>query len=399
MKWYSYLNSAEQILTDYTGELPFHHFIKQYFRMHKKYGSKDRRWISQCCFSFFRIGRAIPDEPVQDRILVGLFLTAADPADCYALLRPDWSAWLAENPAANTPDRMTFIKTFYPAFSLEAVFPFSGESGGLTDPAAFAMAHFIQPELFLRVRPGAAETVRKKLKTAEIAYTECGESGLAISNGVAVDQLLRFNKEVVVQDASSQQVGELLQMAKERFASGKKTIWDCCAASGGKSILARDILGEMNLTVSDIRESILHNLRVRLQEAGLGKYQAFAADLSKCSAFIPLQAGQFDLIMADVPCSGSGTWSRTPEQLTFFREEQIATYATLQYGIISRVLPYLKPGGMLLYITCSVFEKENEAQVRRLQHEHALQVIAQRYFEGYTSRADTMFACLLTSSH
>jgi 16S rRNA (cytosine967-C5)-methyltransferase len=157
--------------------------------------------------------------------------------------------------------------------------------------------------------------------------------------------------------------------------------------------MAKDVLGEIDLTVSDVRESILINLKKRFQEAGIKNYKSFVADLS-ISSFITHHS-LFDVIIADVPCSGSGTWGRTPEQLSFFQSSSIDTYSSLQKKIISNTVEQLKPNGYFLYITCSVFKKENEDNVAWMQEELKLQLVKQEVIKGYAVKADTMFAALL----
>src|SRR5690606_27157702 len=115
----------------------------------------------------------------------------------------------------------------------------------------------------------------------------------------------------------------------------KLSVWDCCAASGGKSILAKDILKNIQLTVSDIRKSILINLEKRFASAGIKAYTAKVADLTDPSfSHSPLAPSErfsragthhsaFDLIICDAPCSGSGTWARTPEQLYNWTEARL----------------------------------------------------------------------------
>jgi 16S rRNA (cytosine967-C5)-methyltransferase len=107
---------------------------------------------------------------------------------------------------------------------------------------------------------------------------------------------------------------------------------------------------------------------------------------------------EFDLIIADVPCTGSGTWSRTPEQLYFFEERKTSEYAVLQKKIMTTVIPKLKPGGHLLYVTCSVFKKENEEMIRYIQDSFKLELVSLELMKGYDKKADTMFAALLKTS-
>jgi 16S rRNA (cytosine967-C5)-methyltransferase len=168
-------------------------------------------------------------------------------------------------------------------------------------------------------------------------------------------------------------------------------VWDACAASGGKSILAFDIFKKIDLTVSDVRQSILFNLEKRFATAGIKNYHSFLSDLSSSAH---LRNAAFDLIITDVPCSGSGTWSRTPEQLYYFEPHQIDRYSALQKKIVDNAIPYLKPGGFLLYCTCSVFKKENEEVVEYIQQQHSLQLIQSALMTGYTMKADTLFGAV-----
>ena len=107
-----------------------------------------------------------------------------------------------------------------------------------------------------------------------------------------------------------------------------------------------------------------------------------------------LQNSSFDIIITDVPCSGSGTWSRTPEQLYYFNPAEIDRYSALQKKIVQHAIPRLKPGGFLLYCTCSVFKKENEEIVQYIQQQHALQLLKKELLTGYDQKADTLFGAV-----
>jgi 16S rRNA (cytosine967-C5)-methyltransferase len=99
----------------------------------------------------------------------------------------------------------------------------------------------------------------------------------------------------------------------------------------------------------------------------------------------------FDLIICDAPCTGSGTWSRTPEQLAYFNPKKIDHYAMLQRSIVSNVLPHLKQDGRLVYITCSVFKKENEETVAFIREQFSMEIERMKLLKGYDQRADTLF--------
>jgi 16S rRNA (cytosine967-C5)-methyltransferase len=102
--------------------------------------------------------------------------------------------------------------------------------------------------------------------------------------------------------------------------------------------------------------------------------------------------------VADVPCSGSGTWARTPEQISQFDERSIEDYSILQRKILSNLIPQLAPNGYLLYLTCSVFAQENEEKVNYLMQKHSLISVEKRMIKGYLHRADSMFAALFQRS-
>ena len=100
------------------------------------------------------------------------------------------------------------------------------------------------------------------------------------------------------------------------------------------------------------------------------------------------------IIIADVPCTGSGTWARTPEQLKYFSKKSIDEYAGLQKKIVKNASLQLAAGGYLLYITCSVFKKENEDNVDFFSQNTELELIESGYLKGYEMQADTLFAAI-----
>ncbi|MBL7709975.1 MAG: methyltransferase domain-containing protein [Chitinophagaceae bacterium] len=385
-RFHSYINSAKEILLNYTGEEPFGSFIKKFFAANKKYGSKDRKQISNLCYCYFRLGQAVATMPVEERILLALFLCSDKQDAMLEALKPEWN----EKVDFNFEDK---CKTAGISLQPADLFPWIAELSEEIDPKYFVSSFLVQPDLFLRVRPGKFAAVQDKLQKANIVFHKQGDNCLALPNASKIDEVLELNKDVVVQDYSSQRVGEFLNNIESQTSNPTLSVWDCCAASGGKSIMLYDHNNNIDLTVSDIRESILANLRKRFNEAGIKNYKSLVADLSR--PISPILNSPFDLIVADVPCSGSGTWSRTPEQLFYFNEEKINEYAALQQRIVANVLPHLKKGGYFLYITCSVFKKENEEMVSSLQGNFQLELTRMKILKGYEKKADTMFAALL----
>ena len=383
MKHFSHLNSAVSIIESYKGGQPFHSFIKNHFSLHKKYGSKDRKQISHLCYCYFRLGQAAKQLPVPDAVTAALFLCSHQPNELLHGLQPIWN----EKTAAPLTEKCVLINM---PLTADRIFAFTDELSEDIDAPAFAFSHLQQPDVFIRVRPGCLPLVTSKLSQAGIAFTQHGDHCISLPPSTKIDQLLQVNKEVVVQDFSSQRTGTFMQLAVAEKRPIK--IWDCCAASGGKSILAKDMLGDIDLTVTDIRPAMLANLAKRFREAGIHHYRPLPADLSKAGVAVAPQ--QYRFIIADVPCTGSGTWGRTPEQLSFFKKGEIDAYSQLQKKIVTTALNSLQPGGYFLYITCSVFKKENEEMAAFIQQALGNPPLKMELLQGYQQRADTMFAAI-----
>ena len=401
-RYYSYLNSAVKVIDQYRGDEPFASFTKKYFAEHKKHGSNDRKQITHLCYCYFRMGKAFPKKAVDEKMLIGLFLCSSQSNPVLEQLKPGWNekihlsieqkcSMLSNTEAAGVTLR-----------ALMNLFPFPGELTEGIEEEDFFLSHLRQPNFFIRIRPGHEISVEKKLQSKTIEYSQFSESCLALPNSSRIDHILELNKEAVVQDYSSQRTAELLFNLKSQISKTKYRVWDCCAASGGKSIMIHDLYPHIDLTVSDIRESILRNLKKRFTEAGIKKYNCFTADLTTHNA--QLTSGHslpatrhlpYDLILCDAPCTGSGTWGRTPEQLSHFEKNKIGYYASIQKKIVVNVLEHLKPGGHLIYITCSVFKKENEEIVDYMRQTLRLELIQAKLLKGYNLNADTMFAALL----
>jgi 16S rRNA (cytosine967-C5)-methyltransferase len=380
----SYVTTAAAVIQQYDGSTPLNDYLKKYFALHKKYGSRDRKHIAHLCYCYYRLGHAGLALEVEERILLALFLCSEHTHEIISELKREWNEHITDT----LQEKLQLIGC---PFTIENIFPWQDALSEGIDATAFALSHLTQPDLFLRIRPGQKEKVLSKLKAHIMLYEEYANDCLALFNTTKIDDILEINKEVVVQDYSSQRISDFLQLIKLETQNAKLNVWDCCAASGGKSLLAVDTLGNIDLTVSDVRPSIIQNLKKRFAEAGIKNYKSFVADLTTITN---LQSAPFDLIVADVPCSGSGTWGRTPEQLRFFTAEKIDYYAKLQKQIVQNVIKHLKKDGYLLYITCSVFKKENEDIVEFILANPSLQLVKKEMLIGYNKKADTMFGAL-----
>lgn len=357
-RWENYLATAEKVIGEYDGGLPLHHFLKGFFKQHPYMGSRDRRHISQLVYAYYRLGYLYKEEKsVQERILLGSYLCKAEEAENFVVEAP-----------FDVP--------------VEDIFPFKAALSLDINPLGFSQSFLKQPYLFIRTRKGKQDAIKKLLQRAEISFDEWGPTTLALPNSTKIDTIVTDKSWYEIQDASSQQVGNLFH------PKAGEAWWDSCAASGGKSILLLDKEPKVKLMVSDVRPSIISNLHMRFKEAGIRDYTSMVMDLT---APIALER-RFDHIILDAPCSGSGTWGRTPENLCFFKEEQIKEFQQLQQSIAGNVVKLLKPGGSLIYITCSVFRGENEEVVAHLEKTTGLKKQEGGVIAGYEKGADSMFA-------
>jgi 16S rRNA (cytosine967-C5)-methyltransferase len=382
---HSHLTSAIKIIETLKHGEPLMHHLKKSFAANKKFGSKDRKSISSLCYHFYRIGNALKNKTIEERILAATFLCSNTNNDLLAALAPDFNA----QTKLSIEKKCTLLN-----INTKHIFPFENELGEQIDKPAFAYSFLKQPLFFVRLRPSNMVELLAKLAETEVPFEEINTSCIALPQGTKVEELFLLNKEVVVQDRNSQQVFNYLQKP-EVFLSKDAVVWDCCAASGGKSILLYDMLhGHVDLHVSDVRAHMLNNLRTRFKEAGIKKYHAFTADLMKDAKIISEK--KYDIIVCDAPCTGSGTWARTPEQLAFFEQNSIASFVQMQQKIASAAIKSLKETGLFFYITCSVFKKENEEIVLYLKEKFHLQVLQMEYLKGYDVQADTMFVAVFS---
>lgn len=378
------IRAFEQIFKNYDGLLPLHRFLFIYFKQNKKMGSSDRRWSSRYIYSFFRLGKALIKEEQVVRLAVADFLCNTTPS---LVVETHLPALLTQMELP-VKAKLELVKAAFAEFRLADVFSFHQNLSAEVEKEDFFESFFTQPDLFLRITTGHLKHLLEALKAHEVPVQELTETTLALPNGTKLEQVFPNQKFYQVQDLSSQKTGMFFEPKAWDYW------WDCCAASGGKSLLLHDLEPTVQLLVSDVRENSLNNLDDRFHEAGIKKYQKKVLDLLQNNDQ-DLHHYEFDGIILDAPCSGSGTWGRTPEMLYFFDEHKISNYTRLQKAIAGNVVQYLKPEKPLIYITCSVFKQENEEIVSYLTETFSLKLEKMEVIRGYKDKADTMFVARL----
>ena len=385
MKAINQLKTFQRILGEYPADTPLSKFLPGFYRQNKQMGSTDRRVANRLVYNYFRLGRALPDVSKDERLMVAEFLCNTQTNSYLQHFKPEWAACIG----FNDDDKLALVKTAYPDFKLADVFPWSSQLSDGIDKEAFLKSFFCQPDLFIRVRNGYDHLVKAELSKAEVVFKDEGNGCYSLPNGTRLETIFPKQHWFEVQDYSSQQTGNYFKPQRG------DSWWDACAASGGKSLLLHEDEPNIKLVVSDIPESILANLDERFQLAGLTKYQKKALDLTQNIDSV-MHDYAFDGIILDAPCSGSGTWGRTPEMIAQFDVHKIEFFQKLQKSIAQNVVKYLKPGKPLIYITCSAFKGENEDVVDYLVNELGLKLEEKAVLKGYERKADTMFVARLS---
>lgn len=384
MKAINQLKTFQRILDEYPAETPLSKFLPGFYRQNKQMGSTDRRIASRLMYNYFRLGRALPNLPADERLFVAEFLCNTQLNSFLQHFKPDWAACIG----FTMDEKLGMVKATYPDFNLDDVFPWTKQLSAGINKDAFLRSFFIQPDLFIRVHKGYEQQVKIALTAAGVVFKDEGNNCISLPNGTRLEALFPAQHWLEVQDLSSQRTAQFFKPNKW------DAWWDACAASGGKSLLLHNLEPNIKLVVSDIRESILANLDERFQQAGLTRYQKKLLDLTQNNDLI-LHDYEFDGIILDAPCSGSGTWGRTPEMISQFDDYRTDFFQKLQQSIVRNVVKYLKPGKPLIYITCSAFKAENEEVVNFIVKELGLKLEESKVLKGYEGKADTMFVARL----
>lgn len=219
-----------------------------------------------------------------------------------------------------------------------------------------------QPPMTLRVNCSriSRELYLEKLTAQDIEATAglISPQAIYLASPCDVSELPGFAEgEVSVQDEAAQAAAPLL-----RAAPGER-ILDACAAPGGKSCHLLELQPQLaELVAMDVDESRLQKVSQNLQRL---KLQATVLVGDACRPGPALAAASFDRILVDAPCSATGVIRRHPDVKLLRRAEDIGPMADAQLRILQGLWPLLKPGGVLLYATCSVLAAENGAVVER----------------------------------
>ncbi len=221
---------------------------------------------------------------------------------------------------------------------------------------ALLAANNQHPPMTLRARQGA-NAYLQRLAEAGIAARQVGPQAVMLERAQAVTALPGFAEgEVSVQDLAAQYAAPLLLQECPQGAH----VLDACSAPGGKTAHLLELRPDLDLLALDSDATRLERVGQNLARLQLGaKLQA--ADARDTAAWF--DGRLFDAILLDAPCSASGIVRRHPDVRWLRRAEDIAQLAQIQAELLDALWPLLKPGGRLVYATCSVFKAEGVHQI------------------------------------
>ena len=364
---YIFYQNCATLLFEYDGGTPFHLYLKSCFKENKNWGSTDRKRYRSACYYFWRNAFGVSRQSPE--IILNWLQTHFTPE--------------MENLESNS--------NYNPYQSLDQYLSQNITTDLLTP-------WFIkEPLVWLSNGNITLKGLQGQLIKAGITIEQTHGNAIAVSGQVNLNPWVD-NGNAYIQDISSQTAMDWTTQPMAAYCHANSDVWDCCSGAGGKSISLLKQFPTTKLTCSDVRSNILENLKQRFQLLGLKQPNVFIAPLNGYNDSLNSKDSSltYNVILADVPCSGSGTWRRNPENLHYFDPQTIEQFADRQLSIIQNVLPSLAVGGYLVYLTCSVFAAENENNIKQImQSNDNLQLVSEEFCGGIDLQGDFIYRSVL----
>lgn len=261
------------------------------------------------------------------------------------------------DPAANVSDPLEKIalQTSHPVWLIERW----AKAFGLEEAESFAQANnTLAPPSFRIVKHRAVEAeVLEKLRSAggEIEPSKVAEGARRVFGATSVVRELNTAGQIYLQDEASQLVAEVLNAAPH------ERVLDLCAAPGGKTTLIADRAGDQVIVIAGDRSAA--RLATVVATSRLHGLNGVCPMLLDAGITLPFKPETFDRVLLDAPCSGTGTLRRNPEIRWRLAPEDVGAFAEQQKQFLINAARVVKPGGRLVYSTCSVEKEENEAVI------------------------------------
>jgi 16S rRNA (cytosine967-C5)-methyltransferase len=201
----------------------------------------------------------------------------------------------------------------------------------------------------------------------DVAATSHSSDGIVFFQKIHFYSLPEFQEGLFeIQDEASQLVAQLVA------AEPGNRVLDYCAGAGGKALaIAPRLQQRGQIVLHDIREYALQEARQRLRRAGVQNMQI----LHSTSPHLASWKKKMDWVLVDAPCTGTGTLRRNPDMKWRFDTDMLERLIGQQRNIFEKALSYLKPGGHIVYATCSMLPQENSCQIEHFQQTYNLEIV------------------------
>ena len=356
---------AEAVLTQLLRfEHPADAVVSRYFREHRQLGHADRGFVAETVFAVLRRLRSLEarcgGSVTPRRLLLAALIVARgwNQRELAPVLKAHEEDWLAGVKAFDEAQLPPAVASDLPDWLCERL---QAQLGG-AELTALVRAMNQPAPLDLRVNTLKTQRPALLARLAE-AGIEAGETplsplGIRLRDKPALARNEAFlDGSFEVQDEGSQLLGLLLEPKRGEM------VVDFCAGAGGKTLLLGALMKNTGrLYAFDVSDKRLVNLKPRLARSGLSNVHPGRIEHER-DMKVKRLAGKVDRVLVDAPCSGLGTLRRNPDLKWRQGPEAVAELTQKQASILDAAASLLKPGGRLVYATCSLLAEENEAIV------------------------------------
>ena len=362
------------------GSAPADRATAAFFRNRRYIGAKDRREVLDRTYAVLRRRAALdwwidksgqaPQDRDRARLIASLVLLdgwtpdriagSFDGVDYHPPKLDDTERRLAKAVAGKeieAPEQPGDVRNEYPdwiAPYLERRF------NGRLDEEMRAAIDTASTDLRVNTLKGTREEAVAALEREGVKAeaTRLSPVGLRVEGRPPLATMTVFKDGLIeVQDEGSQLVALLAD------ARPGMRVADFCAGAGGKTLaMAAQMRNKGKIVACDVLEGRIDRAAVRFNRAGVHNVERKALS-SERDQWVKRHAGTFDRVLVDAPCSGTGTWRRNPDAKWKLTPEDVAELEQVQRNILDSAWRLVKPGGRLIYATCSLLAEENEAQV------------------------------------
>lgn len=329
--------------------------LSDYLKTHKSIGAHDRRTIGETLYGMVRW-----------KSLLDHFCPSGDPLSRLSRYRSLSFDECLKDPSIPEAARLGVNEFLYSRLQ-EAYGP----------ERARSICRILNTPAPTTVRANLMKTTRDELlkifqEKFEAFLCKDAEAGIQFKKREPLFSLPEFKAGLFeVQDEGSQRVAGLVQ------AKPGDLVIDYCSGSGGKTLaFAPRMKGRGQIYLHDVRVRVLQEARQRLRRAGIQNAQCLEPGHPQFKAL----RHKCDWVLADVPCSGTGTLRRNPDAKWKIDREMVVRLAALQREIVNEALSFLKPGGRFVYATCSLLPEENQNQAEYFLAAHALEMEGEPLF-------------------